>query len=59
MTEVEWKKRSTSTAAAVYNGHDNDNVKKQQQKNNKLGTGRIFDRSKIRVFRCSVHTESR
>ena len=42
MAEVEWKKRSISTAAAVYDGHDNDNLKKKQQqnqqKNNKLDT---------------------
>ena len=35
MLEVEWKKCSISTAAAVYEGHDNDNVKKQQQKQQK------------------------
>ena len=28
MAEVEWKKRSISTAAAVYDGHDNDTIKK-------------------------------
>ena len=35
MAEVEWKKRSISTAAAVYDGHDNDNLKKNNNKNNK------------------------
>ena len=41
MAEVEWKKRSISTAAAVYDGHDNDNLKKKQQQKqqkNKLDT---------------------
>ena len=42
MAKVEWKKRSISTtAAAVYDGHDNDNLKKKTTKttkDNKLDT---------------------
>ena len=65
-----WQKSSEKSAQflllplkGVYDGHGNDNVKNNNNnsnnKNNKLGTARIFNRSKIRAFRFYFHTESR